>query len=69
MVLMRREVWSRFWKSGDPFVWLTAGALATSVLMIGGLVGLILVNVVVLLAIKRGLERRSRAGPPAPPSG
>lgn len=32
----------RLWKSGDPFVWLTAGALAISLLMIIGLLGLIL---------------------------
>ncbi len=34
----------KFWKSGDPFVWLTAGALAASLLMIFGLVLLILFN-------------------------
>lgn len=33
-----------FWASGDPFVWLTAGALAFSLLMVAGLVLLILVN-------------------------
>jgi phosphate transport system permease protein len=32
----------RFWKSGDPFIWLTGGALAFSLLMIVGLVTLIL---------------------------
>ncbi|MCX8071717.1 MAG: phosphate ABC transporter permease PstA [Candidatus Binatia bacterium] len=31
----------RLWKTGDPFVWLTAGALATAILMIGGLIFLI----------------------------
>lgn len=35
---------NRFWKSGDPFVWLTGGALALCLLMIVGLVALILVN-------------------------
>ncbi len=34
----------KYWKSGDPYVWLTGGALALSVLMIAGLVVLILVN-------------------------
>jgi phosphate transport system permease protein len=34
----------KFWKSGDPFVWLTGGALAASLLMILGLVLLILSN-------------------------
>lgn len=36
--------WRRFWKSGDPFIWLTGGALALSVLMVTGLTLLILVN-------------------------
>ena len=35
---------NRFWKSGDPFVWLTGGALALSLLMVAGLVFLVLVN-------------------------
>lgn len=35
---------NKFWKSGDPFVWLTGGALAASLLMILGLVALILIN-------------------------
>lgn len=34
----------RFWRSGDPFVWLTGGALALSLLMILGLLLLIFVN-------------------------
>jgi phosphate transport system permease protein len=34
----------RFWKSGDPFIWLTGGALAASILMVAGLVILVLVN-------------------------
>jgi phosphate transport system permease protein len=33
-----------FWKSGDPFVWLTGAMLALSLLMVTGLVGLVLVN-------------------------
>ncbi len=33
-----------FWKSGDPFVWLTGGAIALSLIMILGLLGLIVVN-------------------------
>ncbi|MCG8604455.1 phosphate ABC transporter permease PstA [bacterium] len=33
-----------FWKSGDPFVWWSGGALAASMLMIAGLLLLILVN-------------------------
>ncbi len=32
----------RYWKSGDPFIWLTGGALAFSLLMIVGLITLIL---------------------------
>ncbi|HLF48107.1 MAG TPA: phosphate ABC transporter permease PstA [Methylomirabilota bacterium] len=35
---------SRLWKSGEPFIWLTGGALAVAVLMVVGLVGLILYN-------------------------
>ncbi len=34
----------RFWKSGDPFIWLTAGGLAFSLLMVAGLILLILAN-------------------------
>ncbi|MDE2484842.1 MAG: phosphate ABC transporter, permease protein PstA, partial [candidate division NC10 bacterium] len=34
----------RFWKSGDPFIWLTGGALAISLLMVAGLVILVLLN-------------------------
>jgi phosphate transport system permease protein len=34
----------KFWKSGDPFVWLTGGALALSLIMVAGLVLLVMVN-------------------------
>jgi phosphate transport system permease protein len=34
----------RFWKSGDPFIWLSGGALAFSLVMVAGLVILVLVN-------------------------
>jgi len=34
----------RFWKSGDPFIWLTGGALAFSLVMVAGLVFLVMVN-------------------------
>jgi len=34
----------RFWKSGDPFIWLTGGALAFSLIMVAGLVILVLAN-------------------------
>lgn len=34
----------KFLKSGDPFIWLTGGALAFSLLMITGLIALIMVN-------------------------
>ena len=34
----------RFWKSGDPFIWLTGGALALSLIMVAGLVMLVLAN-------------------------
>ena len=35
---------NRFWKSGDPFIWLTGGALALSLVMVAGLVLLVLAN-------------------------
>jgi phosphate transport system permease protein len=35
---------SKFWKSGDPFIWLTGGALAFALIMVAGLVALILRN-------------------------
>ena len=34
----------RLWGSGEPFIWLTGGALALALLLVAGLVGLILVN-------------------------
>jgi phosphate transport system permease protein len=34
----------RFWRTGDPLVWLTGAALAFALAMVGGLVGLVLVN-------------------------
>ena len=33
---------NRFWKSGDPFIWLTGGALAVCLLMVAGLVLLVM---------------------------
>jgi phosphate transport system permease protein len=33
-----------FWNTGEPFIWLTGGALAISLILVAGLVGLILVN-------------------------
>jgi len=33
-----------FWRSGDPFIWLTGGALALSLVMVVGLVLLVMVN-------------------------
>jgi phosphate transport system permease protein len=33
-----------FWKSGDPFIWLTGGALALALIMVAGLILLILYN-------------------------
>jgi len=34
----------KLWRSGEPFIWLTGGALALALLMVAGLVGLILYN-------------------------
>ena len=35
---------TRFWRSGEPFIWLTGGALATALIMVGGLLAIIVVN-------------------------
>ena len=34
----------RLWRSGEPFIWLTGGALATALVMVGGLLAIIVVN-------------------------
>ena len=34
----------KFWRRGDPFIWLTGGALALCLAMITGLVGIIVYN-------------------------
>ena len=34
----------RFWSTGEPFIWLTGGALTLALLLVAGLIGLILVN-------------------------
>jgi ABC-type phosphate transport system auxiliary subunit len=47
----------RFWRSGEPFVWLTGGALA--LIMVAGLIGIILANALGFLA------RRDRQAHPA----
>ena len=33
-----------FWRSGEPFVWLTGGALGIALIMVAGLIGIVLVN-------------------------
>ncbi len=35
---------TKFWKSGDPFIWITGGALALSLIMVTGLVLLVMVS-------------------------
>jgi phosphate transport system permease protein len=35
---------SKLWRSGEPFIWLTGGALALALLMVAGLIGIILMN-------------------------
>jgi phosphate transport system permease protein len=35
---------TKLWRSGEPFIWLTGGALAVALLMVAGLVGIILGN-------------------------
>jgi phosphate transport system permease protein len=34
----------KLWRSGEPFIWLTGGALALALLMVAGLIGVILFN-------------------------
>ena len=34
----------KFWKSGEPFIWLTGGALASALVLVLGLLGLIVAN-------------------------
>jgi len=34
----------KLWRTGEPFIWLTGGALALSLLLVAGLIGLILYN-------------------------
>jgi phosphate transport system permease protein len=41
---MNKRRLGRLWRSGEPFIWLTGGALALALLLVAGLVGLILVN-------------------------
>jgi phosphate transport system permease protein len=40
----KKRVFKGFWKSGDPFVWLTGGALAFSVIMIIALIVIVAAN-------------------------
>ncbi len=35
---------AKTWRGGEPFIWLTGGALALALLLVTGLIGLILVN-------------------------
>lgn len=34
----------KLWRSGEPFIWLTGGALALALVMVAGLIGIILTN-------------------------
>jgi phosphate transport system permease protein len=38
------EAVRRLWRSGEPFIWLTGGALALALIMVAGLIAVILVN-------------------------
>ena len=35
---------NKLWRGGEPFIWLTGGALALALVMVGGLIGIILNN-------------------------
>ena len=41
---MNRAGVRKLWRSGEPFIWLTGGALALALIMVAGLIGVILVN-------------------------
>ena len=74
---------TRFWKSGEPFIWLTGGALAISLVMVAGLVFLVMANglghfwpsAVVRLTLTDGtvllgqITQRERIPQPGAPSG
>ena len=34
----------KLWRSGEPFIWLTGGALALALIMVAGLIVIILTN-------------------------
>jgi len=34
----------KLWRSGEPFIWLTGGALATALIMVAGLIAIIVGN-------------------------
>ena len=53
---------SKFWKSGDPFVWLSGSALAFCLLMIGGLAAIILYNGLGIFWPQDLVELRLREG-------
>ena len=42
VISVDEEAMKNFWKSGDPFIWLTGGAFIFSLLMIAGLLFLIM---------------------------
>ena len=41
---MSRRDARKLWRSGEPFIWLTGGALALALIMVAGLVGVIAMN-------------------------
>jgi phosphate transport system permease protein len=41
---VRRDGLRKLWRSGEPFIWLTGGALALALVMVASLIGVILVN-------------------------
>jgi phosphate transport system permease protein len=41
---MSRASLRKLWRSGEPFIWLTGGALALALIMVAGLIGIILAN-------------------------
>jgi phosphate transport system permease protein len=40
----RSKFMKQFWRGGELFVWMTASGVAVSLLMVGGMLALIMVN-------------------------
>ena len=67
---MSRRDARKLWRSGEPFIWLTGGALALALIMVAGLVGVIAMNAlgffwpadIVRLTVLRHASEHAAAG-------